>query len=362
MSDFSPDGSGRSPLARVPDFMQTVCPGCGGPAHRETDTMGGFACSSWYFLRFTSPNNDRRPFDPDAVRYWMPVDLYVGGAEHAVLHLLYARFWTRVMADEGLLPFREPFSRLVNQGQLLGFGGQRMSKSRGNVVTPDSVVAKHGADALRVFSLFMAPFDQDVSWSEKGIAGARRFLDRVWNLYSSGAYDGINGLATNDLDLEAMLHRTIRKVTERIEGFRFNTMISALMEFVNYLYDRRRELGVLRTRSFHEALEVLPILLAPSAPHIAEELWELTGHTGSVHQQSWPEWDSALAFEERVEIPIQIDGKIRQLIEVSVDLDEEEVLEIAHSQPVVRHYLDGREVVKHIYVPGKILSIATRPG
>ena len=175
MEDFAPDGSGRAPLARLPEFVHTTCPACGGPAERETDTMGGFACSSWYFLRFTSPHFDSAPFDPQAMRFWMPVDLYVGGAEHAVLHLLYARFWTMFLADEGLVPFREPFTQLRNQGQMMGTDGQRMSKSRRNVITPDEMVATYGADALRIYEMFMAPFEQDVSWSEEGINGARRF-------------------------------------------------------------------------------------------------------------------------------------------------------------------------------------------
>ena len=182
MEDFQPDGSGRSPLARLPEFVNTTCPQCGGPARRETDTLGGFACSSWYFLRFTSPHYDDGPFDPAAMRYWMPVDLYVGGAEHAVLHLLYARFWTKVMADAGLVPFREPFPKLMSQGQLIGLDGQRMSKSRGNVITPDSMVEAYGADALRIYEMFMAPFEQDIAWSVEGINGARRFVNRIWAL------------------------------------------------------------------------------------------------------------------------------------------------------------------------------------
>ncbi len=201
MDDFQPDGSGRSALARLPGFLNTICPVCGGPAQRETDTMGGFACSSWYFLRFASPDYHQGPFDPQAVQYWLPVDLYVGGAEHAVLHLLYARFWTRVLADAGLVNFREPFTKLLNQGQLLAPDGNRMSKSRGNVITPDSMVEIHGADALRIYELFMAPFDQDIRWSTDGIHGASRFLNRIWNLYVE-TFTGSNQATGQDFQLE----------------------------------------------------------------------------------------------------------------------------------------------------------------
>jgi leucyl-tRNA synthetase len=359
MADFQPDGSGRSPLARVPEFVNTTCPECGGPAQRETDTMGGFACSSWYFLRFTSPRFAEGPFDPDAVRYWMPVDLYVGGAEHAVLHLLYARFWTRVMAGAGLLPFHEPFSRLLNQGQLLGPDEVRMSKSRGNVITPDSMVAAYGADALRVYELFMAPFDQDASWSAAGINGARRFLNKVWGLYSQAYFE--SAAATGeDPELVKALHQTIRRVTERIEDFRFNTMVSALMEFANLLAERHRT-GAWRTATFYQSLETLLVLLAPAAPHISEELWQLTGHLGSVHQQSWPRWEAALARAETVQIPVQVDGKVRAVVEVPADAGEPEIKQQALSQAKVRQHLDGREVVKAIYVPGKVFNVVTRP-
>ncbi|HEX9616346.1 MAG TPA: leucine--tRNA ligase [Anaerolineales bacterium] len=358
MADFQPDGSGRSPLARLAEFVNTTCPDCGGPARRETDTMGGFACSSWYFLRFTSPHYDQGPFEPQAMRYWMPVDLYVGGAEHAVLHLLYSRFWTHVMADAGLLPFREPFTRLLNQGQLLAPDGLRMSKSRGNVITPDSMVAAYGADALRVYELFMAPFDQDVSWSEEGINGARRFLNRVWGLYSAADSEKAT-VVGEDRDLARALHKTIRRVSERIEAFRFNTVISALMEFVNLLAERKRSGGG-RTASFKQALDTLPVLLAPVAPHIAEELWHQLGHPGSVHLQTWPAWDAALAQEDILQIAVQVDGKVRAVFGIDSDVGEEQVKEQALAHPKVQQHLAGREVVQAIYVPRKVLSFVTR--
>lgn len=358
MDDFQPHGSGRSALARLPEFVNTICPQCGSPARRETDTMGGFACSSWYFLRFTSPHNNRGPFDPPAMRYWMPVDLYVGGAEHAVLHLLYSRFWVKVMADAGLLHFREPFSKLMNQGQLMGLDGVRMSKSRGNVVTPDDMVRDYGADALRVYEMFMAPFDQDIAWNIEGISGARRFLTRVWNLFHKTYIQGSAAEREDDL-LKRELHKTIRDVTERIEGFRFNTMISALMEFVNVLSERQRGDGW-QTATYHQALTTLLVLMAPVAPHITEELWQLTGHEGSVHRQPWPAWEASFASDELVEIAVQVDGRVREVISVQVGSAEDEVRRVALDQPKIRQNLAEREVQRVIYVPGRIMNIVTQ--
>ena len=358
MENFSTDGSGRSPLARLPGFLHTTCPHCGGPADRETDTMGGFACSSWYFLRFASPHYDRGPFDPASMRYWMPVDLYVGGAEHAVLHLLYARFWTKVIADAGLVPFREPFSKLANQGQLLGADGYRMSKSRGNVNTPDSIVDAYSADALRVYEMFMAPFDQDIAWSTEGLNGAWRFLNRVWNLYGETYYQGADS-SGEDLRLLRTLHKTIRKVGERIEAFRLNTMVSALMELVNFLGDRQRT-NAWQTASFHQALDILLLLLAPSAPHMADELWHITGHAGSVHQQTWPVWDEALARDEIIQVPVQVNGKLRGVVEVSSEAGPEEVQQAALSQARIQQHVAGQKIDKLIFVSGKVLNIVTK--
>jgi leucyl-tRNA synthetase len=355
MKDFLPDGSGRSPLARVEEFVRTVCPVCGEPATRETDTMGGFACSSWYFLRYPSPDYSQGPFEPGAMRYWMPVDLYVGGAEHAVLHLLYARFWTKVMADEGLVPFREPFSKLLSQGQMMGPDGQRMSKSRGNVITPDRVVESYGADALRIYELFMAPFEQDVEWSSEGITGSWRFLNKVWNLYAE-TYFASEPASNIDAELEQHLHKTIRRVTERIQSMRFNTMVSILMEFINLLIDRHRQ-GRWWTSTYHQALELFMILLAPAAPHISEELWHLTKHSGSVHQQRWPEWDSSLVQDEVTQVAVQVNGRLRGVVEVAVDADKDEVIALACNQPKVRQAIADKELANTIYVPGKILNI-----
>jgi len=356
LDDFTPDGSGRSPLSRVSEFVNTTCPNCEGPARRETDTMGGFACSSWYFLRFTSPHYHDGPFEPQAMNYWMPVDLYVGGAEHAVLHLLYARFWTKVLADEGLLPFREPFSRLINQGQLHGPDGQRMSKSRGNVITPDEIVGQYGADALRIYSMFMAPFEQNVDWNTDGIIGARRFLNRVWKLVLTYWQPNLEGC---DPALDRENHRAIQSITRRIEFFRFNTMVSALMEFVNVLYERISA-DQWRTASFQECLETLLVLLAPAAPYIAEELWSLTDHEFSIHQQSWPTYDQGLARVEIMEIPVQVNGKMRGTIQAEAQTSETEALQAASVTPEIQKYLVGQKITRVVYLPGKILNIIAK--
>lgn len=357
MQDFQPDGSSKSPLARLPEFVNTACPRCGGASQRETDTMGGFACSSWYFLRFTSPHFDEGPFKPAAMNYWMPVDLYVGGAEHATLHLLYSRFWTKIMYDDGLVPFDEPFAKLLNQGQLMGPDGKRMSKSRGNVITPDEIVASHGADALRVYELFMAPFDQDVDWSTDGLNGARRFLNRVWKLVGD-TYAGSISFREEDPKLDRLIHRTIMEITERIETLRFNTVVSGLMEFINALSDRQAK-GTWRTKTFHQALEILLVLMAPIAPHISDELWVLTGHSGSVHQQSWPRFDSQMVREELVQMAVQVDGKLRDVIEVDGNMLADEVQILALEQPKVQASLAGKRVKKVIVVQRQIVNIVT---
>jgi leucyl-tRNA synthetase len=358
MADFQPDGSGRSPLARVSEFAHTSCPSCGGAAERETDTMGGFACSSWYFLRFTNPSyagSVTGPIDPAAVQYWMPVDLYVGGAEHAVLHLLYARYWTKVMADAGLVSFREPFSRLINQGQLMAPDGKRMSKSRGNVITPDAVVEAVGADALRVYVMFMAPFEQEVTWSAEGIQGARRFLNRLWNLYGQALMEA-EPFQGHDAELEKALHRAIQAVTARIETLRFNTMISTLMEFSNTLIDKVQT-GRWKTNTFRQCLDTLLVLLAPAAPHMTEELWSLAGHPGSVHRQPWPAWNADLARVETVELPVQVNGRLRGVISAAPDAALVEVEALAKAHARIEPYLEGKTVRQVIYVPGKILNI-----
>jgi leucyl-tRNA synthetase len=359
---IKPAGDGRSPLANVPEFVNTPCPECGRPARRETDTMDGFACSSWYFLRFTSPDYDAGPFDPAAMRTWLPVDLYVGGAEHAVMHLLYARFWTKVMHDAELVPFVEPFTRLMNQGVVHAANGRRMSKSRRNVVTPDEVVARHGADSLRAFELFMAPFEQNVNWSEAGIAGVDRWLERVWNLVLSTRQTSEVSEDFGSLTrLRRATHRAIQQVTADLEAFKFNTMIAALMEYTNTLV-KTRQSPACATPAWDEAIDVLLRLLAPACPHIAEELWARLGKPYSIHQQPWPAWDAALVAEETFTLVVQVDGKVRDRIEAPAGLTEATATALALASPAVQRWLDGREPAQVHYVPGRLVSLSTRTG
>jgi leucyl-tRNA synthetase len=358
MADFQPDGSGRSPLARLPEFVHTTCPACDGPAERETDTMGGFACSSWYFLRFLSPDYDQGPFDPAAVDYWAPPDLYVGGAEHAVLHLMYARFWVKVMRDAGMLDFDEPFPKLVNQGVLHGPDGARMSKSRGNVITPDAMVEEYGADALRLYEMFMAPFDQEVDWNEDGINGTLRFLQRLWRLYTETA-DGRSDAVGIDPELERLRHRLVREITERVEEMRFNTMVSTFMTYLNKLIGHKNS-GKWQCKTFYDTLDDMLLLLAPSAPHITEELWQQTGHTGSVHLQAWPTWDPELAREKTISVAVQVNGKTRAVIEVPADAEKEAVETQALDEPMVQQALNGQKIDRVIYIPGKVVNIVVQ--
>ena len=358
ITDFAPAGDGRSPLARMTDWVQTTCPQCGGPAQRETDTMDGFACSSWYFLRFANPQYDEGAFDPTAVRRWLPVDTYVGGAEHAVMHLLYARFWTKVMADAGLIDFVEPFTQLRNQGILLAASdGRRMSKSRGNVVTPDAMIARYGADALRAYLLFLGPFDAEVTWDEAGIRGVTRFLDKFWRLaefFNAKATRGKG--AKEDAAFERRRHQVIQRVTEDMAEFRFNTAVAALMEYLNYLTDGQGT--AVPAAQWRRALESFALLLAPICPFISEEVWQTTlGHDSSVHRQAWPAFDEALTIAAQVTLPVQVNGKVRDRIAVAVDAAEKVVEETAVSAPGVEKHVNGRAIQQIIIVPNKLVNI-----
>jgi len=357
MSSFEPDGTGSAPLARVPEFVQTACPRCGGAARRETDTLGGFACSSWYYLRFASPKYTEGPFEPAAMRYWLPVDLYVGGSEHATLHLLYARFWTKVLYDAGLVPFQEPFPRLRNQGQLLAPDGQRMAKSRGNVITPEHIAATYGVDTLRVYELFIAPFEQTVNWSEQGISGVRRFLNRVWELYA-GTYAASSSATAHDAELDRLTQKLIRRVIGLLEEMKYNSMIAACMEYMNVLRERWQA-GRWQTATFHQALDTFLLLLAPIAPHITEELWRLTGHQESIHRQAWPIWDEQRAADETQRLAIQVNGRVRCVMVVPAGLPEEQARSMALEQPEVRRHLREQPVSRVYYVPGRIINIVT---
>ncbi len=356
-AEFRP--TGESPLTYNEAFVNTSCPKCGGPARRETDTMDTFMCSSWYFLRYTSPHYDKGPFDPEKVRYWMPVDLYTGGAEHAVMHLLYARFFIKAIRDMGLVDFGEPFKRLFNQGIIIA-EHQKMSKSRGNVINPDAYVAELGADTVRAYLMFLGPWDQGGDWSDSGISGISRWLGRLWNLVLGG-YEAKTGPASERAraDLQRVTHQTIRRVTSDIERFHFNTMIAALMEFCNYLA-RVKEAGNVSVASWNEAIETLLLLLAPAVPHITEELWERTGHTYSIHNQSWPQWDEALARDEEVTLVVQVNGRVRDRLLVPASISEEEALEMARGSQRVRAHTEGREIVRQVYVPGKLVNLVVK--
>ncbi|GAW92393.1 leucine--tRNA ligase [Calderihabitans maritimus] len=366
--EFKP--TGESPLKYCEEFVHTTCPQCGEPARRETDTMDTFVCSSWYFLRFTSPHSKEMPFDKDKVDYWMNVDQYIGGVEHAILHLMYARFFNKVLYDQGLVPVEEPFQNLLTQGMVLKDGG-KMSKSKGNVVSPEDIIARYGADTARLFILFAAPPDRDLEWSDRGVEGCFRFLNRVWRLVY--AYAGKikfvdplksgEGLSNRDSELRRQVHQTIKKVTEDIaQRFNFNTAVSAIMEMVNHLYqykenvpEEEQNLALIK-----EAVVNLLLLLAPFAPHITEELWEAIGQEGSIHLQSWPTYDEDALVQKQVTVVVQINGKVRERLEIPVDLPRDEVEKEVLELDKVKRFLEGKEVQKIIYVPNKLVNIVAR--
>ena len=351
-AEFLP--TGQSPLALHQGFLNTTCPKCDGPARRETDTMDTFMCSNWYYLRYVSPHFDGGPIDPALAPKWLPVDQYTGGAEHAVMHLLYARFFTKAARDIGVVAIDEPFTRLFNQGQIMGPDGQRMSKSRGNVVAPDQQVNRYGADAFRCYLMFLGPWDQGGPYDDSGFAGLSRWLHRAWTIATEATP------ATNDAEsaraLRGLTHRTIQRVTEDIEKFRFNTMLAALMEYTNGLA-RLRDAGPVDGAAWTEAIEALILMLAPAAPHIAEELWERTGHGYSVHTQPWPRWDARYTAVEAVTIVVQVNGKLRDRIQAPTGLSEAQAMAQAMASAKVRPFLDGKPVRRAIYVPDKLLNI-----
>ena len=362
--EFSPEGP--SPLERSEEFRLTTCPRCGGRAERETDTMDTFVDSSWYFIRYADPHNDKEPFGKEPVRYWLPVDQYIGGIEHAILHLLYSRFFTKVLYDLGLVEFDEPFTNLLCQGMVV-LGGAKMSKSRGNIVTPERFLQSHGADTLRTFILFLGPPEADKEWSDSGIEGTHRFLHRVWRLVHR--YLGTVTLKTNPeggspearRELAHWTHRTIKKVTQDIERFAFNTAIAAIMEFVNQLNRYLEESpDLLNTPQGSEAVQSLVLLLAPFAPFISEELWEELGGPYSVHQQPWPRWDEELAGSRTFTLVIQINGKVRERLEAEAGIGEEEMAELARSSARIKGLLEGKQVLKTITVPGKLVNFVVR--
>jgi leucyl-tRNA synthetase len=357
-SQFSP--TGESPLKSDPRFLNVTCPTCGGPATRETDTMDCFVDSAWYQFRYLSPHYDAGPVDPDLTPRWTPVDQYTGGIEHATKHLLYARFFTKAMRDLGLIDFGEPFLRLFNQGIILGEDSEKMSKSRGNVIDPDALVDELGADTVRLFLMFLGPWNLGGPWNSRGIVGPQRFLERAFTVVTDTAHN-----ATEERDddatrqLRRVTHQTIRDVTRDVESFSFNTMVAHLMEFVNELM-RQKDDAVAETAAWREALETLALLMAPAAPYMAEELWSRLDKPFSVHTQEWPTWSEELAAEDTIEVAVQVNGKVRGHIELPADAGEAEALSAAKANDRIRDYLDGKTIVKEIYVPGRLVNFVVR--
>jgi len=353
--EFKP--TGESPLKYCESWVNTVCPKCGGKARRETDTMDTFMCSSWYFLRYTSPGVSEYPFDKTKLKYWMPVDLYTGGAEHATMHLLYARFFIKAIRDIGLVDFDEPFIKLFNQGIIVQ-RGEKMSKSKGNVVTPDDYVNSLGADSVRVYLMFVGPWELGGDWNDNGIVGMSRWLNRIWNL-ATAEYAGKNVDSNAEKDCIRTMHKTIKKATEDMERFRFNTMLAALMEYTNVL-NKVLEDGSVSDATWKEAVKNLLIMLAPSAPHIAEELWTSLGYEYSIHSQRWPEWDQTLVANEEVTLVVQVNGKVRGKLTVPAGISKEKASQFAFSDQRIKERIRGKDITKLIYVSDKLLNIVIK--
>ena len=341
VESYMPTDNGESPLAAMTDWVNTTCPCCGGPAKRETDTMPQWAGSSWYFLRYTDPHNDKALASPEALKYWLPVDWYNGGMEHTTLHLLYSRFWHKFLYDQGVVPTPEPYQKRTSHGMILGENGEKMSKSRGNVVNPDDIVQEYGADTLRTYEMFIGAFDLAASWSEDGVKGCRRFLDRVWKLQ-----DLMTEEEGYSKDLETKMHQTIKKVSNDFENLKYNTAIAAMMTLLNDFYKK----GSITKGE----LKTLIILLNPVAPHITEEMWQIIGCEGRVYQQTWPEFEEEKTVESSVEIAVQINGKVKGTLGIQKDDPKDQV--IAKAKEVIADKLTGN-IVKEIYVPGRLVNI-----
>jgi leucyl-tRNA synthetase len=351
VEDFAPKG--RSPLAAVDDWVNTACPGCGGEARRETDTMDTFVDSSWYYFRYTDPHNDEEIFDPDKARYWMPLDQYIGGVEHAILHLLYARFVTKFLYDIGLSPVTEPFMRMFTQGMLVK-DGAKMSKSKGNVVPPDYYYDEYGADALRLFELFVGPPTDDAVWNDAGVPGTKRFLDRIWKMGTSDHAFVEREPNEDDAWLMAETHRALKRVTEDIDRFHFNTTVSSLMSLANVFQDYLARSPVEKT--FDEAYRGMLLMLAPASPHIAHELWEMRGMGPMLAKEPWPAWDDSLVAESTVTMVVQINGKVRDRVDVPADISAEDAEKVALGLEKVQGWIDGSAVRKVIARPPNVIN------
>ena len=344
VDSYEPTDTGESPLAKITDWVNTTCPCCGAPAKRETDTMPQWAGSSWYFLRYTDPHNQNALASKEALDYWTPVDWYNGGMEHTTLHLLYSRFWHKFLYDIGVVPTSEPYMKRTSHGMILGENGEKMSKSRGNVVNPDEIVDRYGADTMRLYEMFIGDFEKAAPWNSDSIKGCKRFIERFWNLQQMASDE--SGYSE---DVEPLMHKTIKKVTEDIDNLKCNTAIAAMMTLLNKLYDKK---SVTR-----DELKTLTVLLNPFAPHVTEELWERMGFGGFVHEAAWPEYDESKTVENTVEIVLQIMGKVRSRITVPVDMPKDEVLALAKADEKIAAAIAGKTVKKEIYVPNKLVNI-----
>ena len=344
VESYEPTDTGESPLAKITDWVNTTCPCCGGPAKRETDTMPQWAGSSWYFLRYTDPHNDQALASKEALDYWTPVDWYNGGMEHTTLHLLYSRFWHKFLYDIGVVPTSEPYKKRTSHGMILGENGEKMSKSRGNVVNPDEIVDRYGADTMRLYEMFIGDFEKAAPWNSDSIKGCKRFVERFWNLQEI-----VTNSEEYSTELEPLMHKTIKKVSEDIENLKCNTAIAAMMTLLNKIYDQKRiTRGELRT---------LTILLNPFAPHVTEEMWENMHFGGFVHEAKWPEYDESKTVENSVEIVLQIMGKVRSRMTIPVDMPKEQVLALAKQDEKIASAIAGKTIKKEIYVPNKLVNI-----
>ena len=344
VEDYEPGENGESPLAKQTEWINTTCPHCHGPAKRETDTMPQWAGSSWYFLRYMDPHNDKELASKEALNYWSPVDWYNGGMEHTTLHLLYSRFWHKFLYDIGIVPTKEPYMKRTSHGMILGSNGEKMSKSKGNVVNPDDIVNEFGADTFRVYEMFMGPFDQTAPWSMESIRGCGKFLDRVWNLQDF-LVDG----DTYSPTFEKTMHKAIKKVSEDIEDMKFNTAVATFMSLTNDFY-REKKINRAEFKTFLQ-------LLNPFAPHMTEELFQIIGQTTTIADTPWPTYDPSKIIDEEIEIPVQINGKRKAVVTIPLDSEENFVKETVHANPAVASGLEGKTIRKEIYVKNKIYNI-----
>ena len=347
VESYEPTETGESPLAKMTDWVNTTCPKCGGKAKRETDTMPQWAGSSWYFLRYCDPHNDKELASKEALEYWSPVDWYNGGMEHTTLHLLYSRFWHKFLYDIGVVPTSEPYKKRTSHGMILGANGEKMSKSRGNVVNPDEVVNEYGADTMRTYEMFVGDFEKAAPWNPQGVKGCKRFIDRVWSLQEI-----VNDKDGYSPELETLMHKTIKKVTEDIDSLGFNTAIAAMMTLVNEMV----KLGSVS----RDDLKTLTLLFNPFAPHMTEELWEVMNFGGTVTDQKWPAFDESKCVENEVEIAVQVNGKIKARINVPADIEQADALAKAKSDEKVAAEIAGKTIVKELYVKGRLVNIVVK--